>query len=527
MSVNTLLRSIRRPWGISPSTRIPEAVQLAVILLLALGLRLVNLTHEAAWYDEIATLQYLRSGTLSTFLAKCRDLNPVPPLNLYLISEYYWGKYIGVSVPSERALSLVYGMGSLVALYGFTRSLLNTRTAALTVLWTALIPWHIYYSQEIRFYGLTTLLTILSMWTFARMTASASYAPLIWNGLFNWLLCRTHPLTLFLCVAQGLFLLTFRARRWRLIGGWSAIHAAIATSLYLFLTARNPLNIDAIAGWIPNPRLWGYQSSIEAFLKVTGGLSDINTARELVPFTPWGQTLHPAFPVLRWLLAAATLSACGYALWTLVRAKNGASTKVSSDAYPLRGLEKAGLLILWFLVPPLGLFAVSYLWRPLFVERYMIYATLPVYIAVGHGLASQRSTLIRIAALAVPVSLYFAFHFPGPNRTPFDKIAATIRENGDRDSVILTTDDTITSAIRFYWRGHRRVILDPDDSADVLSGRVPAPKECWLVLAPPRAEALAVTLKERGEVFGPWHFPSARPASIVRWLPAAQARTPE
>jgi hypothetical protein len=479
--------------------------------------RIVNLRNEAAWFDEISTLQHLTSPTLAEFLSRCQDLNPFPPV--YMVAEYAWSRLTGDSVLAQRTLSVVFGLGSLAGLYGFTRSLFGARSALFATLWAAFMPWHVYYSQEIRFYALVVLLAAFSMWTFVYMVERGTLRWLFLHAALNWLLAWTHPLTLVLFLAQGLFLLLFRRTNLRVLCWWMAAHLPLAVSLYEFQAHTDWPKLDVLAAWIPGPRMLGASPSLTSFLFEASGSTGADATTEWVPFTVWGRVLAPLFTATGWALAAIAAVASFSALRAAWIKKKEAPRETNGPLF--RSEEKVALLALVFFLPPLCLFAGSLLWRPMFLERYLVYSMLPLYVVVGRFVASRRSIWTTVALLCLPVFSYVAFYFPGPSRTPYDRVAMTMRANGAHRPTVFAGRGVYISAIQFYAGDLDPQIYPPAAFERLVSGRAQSLQECWFVASPKQLDDLRNSLIETGGLITVWRFPAEHSVDLVHWIPVA------
>jgi hypothetical protein len=418
-------------------------------------------------------------------------------------------------------LSLLLGMASLIVFHSFVRSFLNARAALWATAWLSLVPWHIYFSQEIRFYALTTLLTLFSMFTFVRFAERPAPGILVLSASANWLLAWTHPLTVFLVVAQGLFLAYFRWRTWRIALGWGVAHLALALSLLLFVAEFNTERDFALASYIEKPTLIGRGWSVSGYLEMALGIASTTAliGRAPDPVNPAGAAVLPYYGVFAWSLAAVGLTGL---LYSLVKIAREDRDRAASRGTPgLRGVEKSVLLALWFCAPPLFLFVGSYLWRPMFMARYLMYAMPPLYIAVGYWLAASRSKFVAPMVFALPLAGYLLFYFPGPSRPPYDAAVATMRKGMTSNAPIFVNGPD-EMAIKYYWgepvpvlRGQRRFV-------DLVEGRLAPTGQTWLLLRPKEAyeQAMAMIEREGGE-FQTWHFPSNRALWLIKWVPPA------
>ncbi len=130
-----------------------QYILLAGITLLALALRLYKLGAFSFWYDEVITVNATR------YLSEWPVLRL--PINLVLIREAM--ALFNQSEWSARLAPALIGVISLPLLFFPIRRMFNTRIALITLLLLAVSPWHLYWSQNARFYTLLLLLYTLGL----------------------------------------------------------------------------------------------------------------------------------------------------------------------------------------------------------------------------------------------------------------------------------------------------------------------------------------------------------------------------
>jgi len=134
--------------------RIIQYLLLAVITLMAAFLRFYKLGEWSFWYDEIFTL---------------RDVSRIFELSLTNQQLSRWLIYgatnsIGITEFNARLVPALVGVLTVPILYFPTRKLFNAPTALLFAVFLAISPWHLYWSQNARFY--TTLLLFYTLGLF-------------------------------------------------------------------------------------------------------------------------------------------------------------------------------------------------------------------------------------------------------------------------------------------------------------------------------------------------------------------------
>ena len=141
------------------------------MLLLALGLRLVNLGGRTLWYDEAFAVLFaeqgldaMRAGTLEQVDGSAADVHPL----LYYATLHGWMDVCGQSAAAVRLYSALVGVLSVAVIYGLARDWFGESTARAAALIAAVAPFHVQYSQEARMYALLGLALLLTTWAYWR-----------------------------------------------------------------------------------------------------------------------------------------------------------------------------------------------------------------------------------------------------------------------------------------------------------------------------------------------------------------------
>ena len=107
-----------------------RAFTLPLILLIALVLRLINLTAQPLWFDEGWSVWFATTD-LSTMIARtAEDIHPP----FYYALLHGWVALCGVSEVSLRLLSVVIGVLAVAAIYLLARRMFDGRVAVLSAL---------------------------------------------------------------------------------------------------------------------------------------------------------------------------------------------------------------------------------------------------------------------------------------------------------------------------------------------------------------------------------------------------------
>lgn len=131
-----------------------------VLLLVALGLRLLAVELQPLWWDEGFSVYFATES--SPRLLELTSLDIHPPL--YYLMLQGWYQLVGVGALQSRWLSVFLGVLAIPLMWRAAYGMVgNRRTAWLATLLLTLSPFHIYYSQEVRMYGLMVVLALAAV----------------------------------------------------------------------------------------------------------------------------------------------------------------------------------------------------------------------------------------------------------------------------------------------------------------------------------------------------------------------------
>jgi 4-amino-4-deoxy-L-arabinose transferase-like glycosyltransferase len=142
-----VLRWLESPTG--------QYVALALITLLAAALRFYRLGEWSFWIDELYSIR--RALTQTEF---AEAVARWPPVTTLLIGATL--RLLGVTEWSARLVPAVIGILTIPILYLPIRRVWNVRVALIASLLVALSPWHLFWSQNARYYTALMLLCALA-----------------------------------------------------------------------------------------------------------------------------------------------------------------------------------------------------------------------------------------------------------------------------------------------------------------------------------------------------------------------------
>jgi mannosyltransferase len=427
-----------------------EIAGLVAILALAAALRFAGLGAESLWLDEGYSVR-VASGSLTDVLAGAAgDVHPP----LYYLLLHGWMGLAGRSEAAVRAPSALAGLLTVALAWALGRRIAGSMAGLLAALLVALSGFQLHYSQEARSYALLGLLATLS-WTFAaRAVGEGRARDRLAMILASIALVYTHHAGWFAVVAQALTPLgapRFRGpgagRAW---AGWIGAHLVVVAAWlpWLGVVRRQAAIVESLS-WLPptGPRA------------LAGALVD-----------------HADSPWLALVILALAVVA-------LVRASRTDAATTAPHAVPVR---VAGL---WFAIPILLPFLISWAGRPFFLSRLTIAADVPLAVLAAAGVVAlpRRAQLGALALLALLAAQPFVAYEIGPHRERWREAVAELeRDARPGDRVLFDAGYCLRDVWGYYAR--RRDLdlrpLPPSSGSAVFASeadRAASASRVWLV----------------------------------------------
>jgi Dolichyl-phosphate-mannose-protein mannosyltransferase len=152
------------------SSRSSRAVLAAAALIIVAGgaIRFAALS-TSIWFDESVSVRDV-SGSFSQMLHKVINHEASPPF--YFICLWIWRQLVGSTAVDLRTLSAVAGTLTIALAFYVARRRIGQRAALVLAVCVAVSPVLVYYSTEMRMYGLLVLITGVGFEAFLRCTKS-------------------------------------------------------------------------------------------------------------------------------------------------------------------------------------------------------------------------------------------------------------------------------------------------------------------------------------------------------------------
>lgn len=267
-----------------------------VLILIAFGTRIAYLSAPSLWLDEAISANIARSPLTSCIQFAKGDLHPP----LYYLLIHLWS-LIGHDEFTLRLFSVIPNFLSGVILFICVRQMFNPSIALLTLIFFAISPFQIRYSQEVRMYSLLGLWIVFVLFSVLQYLKSKSWGSLSCYIISASLGLYTHyQAVIFLTLINiAVFIRLFRTGKgnlWRWILAQLAIVALFSPWLPTFINQFK----GGGRSWVPFlPSFPLFISPLFAFLWGEPILSKVYHSlwpfflrlRELDSIIPWFEKL--------------------------------------------------------------------------------------------------------------------------------------------------------------------------------------------------------------------------------------------
>jgi mannosyltransferase len=228
---------------------------LAAVTLFAVALRFYKLGQWGFWGDEYITVR----DALDVFGGGFSRLTPS------LLATYISFSLFGVNEWTARLTAALAGVVSIPVLYGLVKRQYNADLALITSLLLAVSSWHLYWSQNARFYTLLLLFYTLALfffyWALEEDRPLFMFLSLVFFGVaaFERLIAAFFiPIVMIYLVFLKIgWFGTPRGLRWRNL----AVYLVPGTILFILLITTNSAfrSLDSTVvrfGFVNNNPLW-------------------------------------------------------------------------------------------------------------------------------------------------------------------------------------------------------------------------------------------------------------------------------
>jgi 4-amino-4-deoxy-L-arabinose transferase-like glycosyltransferase len=397
-------------------------LKVVFLTLLGLFLRFAWYDVQPLWTDEAITWEFAKA-TWDGLLF--RQLYDASPPGFYALL-HAWLDLVR-SNAEMRWLPALLGAATIPAAYWLGATVHHRATGVLAALMVAINPLHLYYSNEVRYPALLTLLLTLQVLAFAAVLRRDS-----WRRWIVWAALTTAALwvqyfTAFFLFAEAAYLLIYRRRDRRVLGRFVA--SAFAAGL-LFVPWWTEFTLQLTRGK-PSREFFGLFEQFflaPAFLFLGG--------------SEWSLPAMAGLDPSRGLFVPAAIIAMSptlAALWFGARAdKQGTPRRVAS----------------FVALVALAAFVVTAQFLPLFRPKYLLPLLPLTAVLLGHGLVTleqrTRAAAWALFAAVLALSLHGVVAWqtdPRLQKEPWDDVAATLDKYAQPGDAVAVPNDYYALAL--------------------------------------------------------------------------------
>lgn len=471
-------------------------VGVIVVLLMGASLRLYRLGEESLWLDEVYSVLDVTTRTSQELL-----FMPLIKLHLpvYYLTLHYWVELFGVSEASLRAPSALFGIATIGAIYLVGTQLYDRQVGLLSAVLVAFSTHQVYYSQEARMYSLLVLLTTLSFYWLARVTAGGTRRDIAGYLVTTVLLAYTHPFSLFVLLAQNLYIvtapllgrndsLTIPLRRW--VGIQTVV--GLVTAPWVLYTIYDVVANDGSPGWLNEPTLMGL---IMLPVKYVGWGSSQEELRVSGEFLPGIR--------IAILLLLVVCALFGLTNRSLVRTTDSLPRLARST--DREGPHGAYLLLLWATIPILVPAGLSFFLDPMLSVRYTLPASVGLFVLVASGVRhlSYAHLNVVVAVVLVTVLLFPVIgYYSVDHRPQWDDATDHVGAHAESDDVVLLHHGPLTYIPFNYYFDRDDVRTETVANTagnDELASFIADEDTVWVVFMPSDGEHILATVEQSHE----------------------------
>jgi len=429
-----------------------------------MALRVWDLDAQSLWRDEVDTVRFSTQP-----LSQLLSMFVVPGNNgpFYYLLLRPWIHFFGHVDYALRYSALLLGLLAIPLMYQVMRKWSGRGPGQLAAMLLTFSPYAIWYSQELRMYTMVVVLALAATWCWQRAFWGGQrrywipYVVLLSVGIYtHYLLALLIPTHMILTL---LWPRTLRRHWWDL-----------GLAYGFFVLPYIPL------AWWQEKLLFS------------------PTFRTGHPFVPWPEMIQKLLTVfsvgVHAIRLPAPLPPGARLIPLLFLSLSGLFLKPPRLQHDEVGspARRVGLL-LWFLLPVLGLYAIS-LELPLFTERYLIWTMPAVYGLAGLGTWTLRRwrglSLVAWGMMLVLFLLGLGYQVRYPLKPDMRAAVAYVEAHRRPDSLVLLHLGYLIHAYTYYAPESRPALREapapgPQGSLeqtghDILL-RLQGKKDIWLV----------------------------------------------
>jgi 4-amino-4-deoxy-L-arabinose transferase-like glycosyltransferase len=411
---------------------------LSLILAAATALRLTRLGYQSVWNDEALSAVIARGTTRQILTNQFHSLQPPG----YYLLLHFWRGLFGDTDFALRLPSALMGIASVMVMYALGRLMFRRETGLWAAAVTALMPFHLYYSQEMRSYSALFLLASLAilcqvqLWRTERPVWWLPYLVVSLLGL------STHYLFALLLATLGLYYILRQGRTHSNLGWQGFILTYVAMGILY-----SPIILWLGDQWSQSQDYWIEGVSLALFLSVPHA------------FTV-GQFLGTG------LIQAGFGIVLAIVIIVMLQAGRSLRQKTAGSSYLV-------LVLMVYWLPIIVLYAVSVLYTPLSTPRLMMVAVPGLYLLLAWGASVPKEKVVTaiLVILLISIGLIADYNWlfnPDHSKPAVREAVAVLQENAlPKEAIVYANDSGFRLFYYYAPELDHRLFLENNDNPQV------------------------------------------------------------
>ncbi len=249
-----IFRSNKRILDLSSS----DWLFLVAGLTLFAFLTLWTITRFSIWFDEAFSAYLIHFSFLDIARFTATDVHP--PLFYWLLK--IWSMLFGTSEIALRSMSTLFGGIAILFGYLLAKKLFSSKVARISLIFMALSPMLIRYSQEVRMYALVPAIALAATYVLTFAITSKKRLPWVIYGLLICLGMWAHYFSAIIWIShwiwradivrrvakKGEFIKEFFSKEWIM----AHVIAIVAYIPWLYFFVRQVMWLQSTNFWIPS-----------------------------------------------------------------------------------------------------------------------------------------------------------------------------------------------------------------------------------------------------------------------------------
>jgi hypothetical protein len=403
-------------------------ILLAIIIGLGLALRMYKLSEKSLWYDEVVSIFHKRS---------------IP----HIIFLKYWINLFGYTEFALRLPAVIFGVMSIYIVYKIGDILFNKEIGLMSAFLLSVSTFHVLWSQQVRYYSLLVFLSLLSSFFFILTLRNNKLKSYVAYTICGVLLCNIHPYGVFIIFVHVLFVFLLKGMREKK-NKWVISQMVILLSFLILLLFFHPT--AELLSYIVKPSAKVLINTIETF--------SFGGAR--LEHGGLGMDIYHKSLLIPKLLLCIFLFFLGRGIVSIMNIKRKSSVIIKNQdtgnlSYLTNNSEKLYFLLLWILIPIILPFLFSIFFRPIYLIRGTIIASVPFYILIAKGMDCIKRSLSKAVTIVIIlfISVFSLNNLYNPNpKQSWRELVNYVKDNIQKDDVIILAP--INQALPFMYYYH-------------------------------------------------------------------------